>query len=80
MLEGMMEFFAQIKATLAEPKCHATALRVAIVVGSILFTINHGEALINGRMNRARWIAGLFTYVVPYTVSMHGQSMRYKNN
>ena len=75
-----MQFFEQIKATLAEPKCHATALRVAIVVGSILFTINHGEALLNGRMTRTRWIAGLCTYIVPYSVSLHGQSMRHKNN
>ncbi|MEJ6484726.1 nitrate/nitrite transporter NrtS [Nostoc punctiforme UO1] len=24
-------------------------------------------------MNRNRWLAGLVTYLVPYTVSIHGQ-------
>lgn len=51
-----------------------TALRVAAVVGSILFVINHGTALLQGEMNRDRWLSAGLTYLVPYIVSIHGQS------
>ncbi|OKH17532.1 hypothetical protein NIES593_23020 [Hydrococcus rivularis NIES-593] len=50
-----------------------TALKVSAVVGSILFTINHGSALIKDQMNRDRWFSGGLTYIVPYFVSIHGQ-------
>ena len=50
-----------------------TALKVSIVVGSMLFSINHGPALAHGKMTRDRWISGLLTYLVPYAVNIHGQ-------
>jgi hypothetical protein len=55
------------------PSLRPTAIRVALVVGSILFLINHGSAIVRGEMSRDRWMAGLFTYLIPYTVSVHGQ-------
>ncbi|MBD2346031.1 nitrate/nitrite transporter NrtS [Anabaena subtropica FACHB-260] len=56
-----------------EPKFVPTALKVAVVVGSILFAINHGSALLTGNMGRDRWISAILTYVVPYFVNIHGQ-------
>lgn len=56
-----------------DPSLRPTAIRVALVVGSILFVINHGSATAKGEMSRDRWIAGLSTFVIPYTVSVHGQ-------
>jgi hypothetical protein len=56
-----------------------TAIRVALVVGSILFMINHGQALIAGKMNRTRWVSGILTYCVPYCVSLHGQQQGNKS-
>lgn len=50
-----------------------TALKVALVVGSVLFMINHGSAFISGQMNRQRWLAAGLTYIVPYLVNIHGQ-------
>lgn len=50
-----------------------TALKVALVVGSVLFVINHGSALLQGQMNRQRWISAGLTYIVPYLVNIHGQ-------
>ncbi|NEN98521.1 MAG: hypothetical protein F6K50_24310 [Moorea sp. SIO3I7] len=47
-----------------------TALRVALVVGSVLFVINHGSALLKGQMNRERWISGGLTYIVPYLLTL----------
>ena len=49
------------------------AARVALVVGTLLFSLNHGPALANGKMTPSRWLAGLLTYAVPYSVNIHGQ-------
>jgi hypothetical protein len=58
-----------------------TALKVALIVGSILFTINHGSVFLKGQMNRERWISAILTYIVPYCVNIHGQSVtRSKQN
>ena len=58
---------------LVDIKLMGTALKVAVIVGSILLTINHGSALVRGKMTRDRWISGLLTYLVPYAVNIHGQ-------
>lgn len=58
---------------LLDPKLAPTAVKVAIVVGSILFTINHGAALAKGEMTKTRWLSGLITYLIPYSVNIHGQ-------
>ncbi|MGF1674998.1 MAG: nitrate/nitrite transporter NrtS [Rivularia sp. (in: cyanobacteria)] len=50
-----------------------TALKVSVVVGSILFVINHGSALSKNQMNRERWISAAVTYLIPYMVNIHGQ-------
>lgn len=49
------------------------ALKVAAIVGTVLFIINHGAALTQGKMTRSRWLSGLLTYLVPYAVNIHGQ-------
>lgn len=49
------------------------AIRVALVVGSVLFVINHGAATLDRNMSRQRWVSALLTYLVPYSVSIHGQ-------
>jgi hypothetical protein len=51
-----------------------TAIRVALIIGTLLFCINHGNATLQGEMTRSRWISVLFTYLVPYCVSVHGQT------
>lgn len=63
--------------SLVNPNFVPTALKVALVVGSILFVINHGNALRKGQMSRDRWISVLLTYCVPYSVSIHGQYTSY---
>jgi hypothetical protein len=50
-----------------------TAIKVALIVGSILFLINHGYALVKGQMNPGRWFSASLTYIVPYIVNIHGQ-------
>ena len=58
---------------LVDIRLMGTALKVSVIVGSVLFTINHGSALMQGKMTRDRWISGLLTYLVPYAVNIHGQ-------
>jgi hypothetical protein len=68
-----IKFIKGYFASLIEPKFVPTALKVAGVVGSILFAINHGNALLQGNMGRDRWISAALTYLVPYFVNIHGQ-------
>lgn len=63
----------KLPQVLLDPKLAPTAIRVSLIVGSILFTINHGTALAKGEMTKNRWLSGLITYLVPYSVSIHGQ-------
>ena len=63
----------EFSKALLDPTLSPTALRVALVVGSLLFTVNHGAALAKGEMNRIRWFSGLISYVIPYGVNIHGQ-------
>ncbi|ASC69611.1 hypothetical protein XM38_005390 [Halomicronema hongdechloris C2206] len=60
-------------AALVDRRFRATALRVAGVVGSLLFVINHGAALVRGNMTPTRWFSAMLTYLVPYGVNVHGQ-------
>ncbi|MEM8638763.1 MAG: nitrate/nitrite transporter NrtS [Cyanobacteria bacterium P01_G01_bin.54] len=59
--------------TVTNPRYRPTALRVALCVGSVLFVINHGHALVTGQMTFGRWLSAALTYCVPYGVSLHGQ-------
>lgn len=49
------------------------AFKVALLVGTLLFSINHGAALLAQTMTFERWVAGLITYVVPYCVNVQGR-------
>jgi hypothetical protein len=69
----MYKFFKGYCASLIEPKLAPTGVKVALIVGSILFIINHGSALWQGKMNRERWISAAISYLVPYCVNIHGQ-------
>ncbi|BAZ70627.1 hypothetical protein NIES4106_54220 (plasmid) [Fischerella sp. NIES-4106] len=60
-------------SSLFDHKLMPTAFKVALFIGSLLFTINHGWALLTGQMTSERWISGSLTYIVPYMVSIHGQ-------
>ncbi|BAZ32523.1 hypothetical protein NIES4074_50290 [Cylindrospermum sp. NIES-4074] len=76
----MSSFLKGYCASLIDPQFVPTALKVALIVGSILFVINHGSAVLSGKMSRDRWISGAITYIVPYLVNIHGQFIsRYRD-
>jgi hypothetical protein len=62
-------------AALVTPYLAVRGLRVALVIGTLLFVINHGAAVRSNTMTRSRWISAGLTYLVPYAVSIHGQFM-----
>jgi hypothetical protein len=76
-----MEHIKGYIASLLDPEFISTGLKTALLVGSLLFLINHGPALLRGEMSRERWISVLLTYAMPYLVNVYGQySYRLKMN
>jgi hypothetical protein len=73
-MKGIIGYFR----ALLSPEFAPTGMRVALVVGTILLTINHGSAITSSRMTSDRWLAGLLTYLVPYMVNIHGQYSSYR--
>ena len=49
------------------------AMKLALVVGTILALINHGQAIISGHLTFDQLIPILITYCVPFSVSMYSQ-------
>jgi hypothetical protein len=50
---------------------HIRAIKVAIVVGTILGAINYADKLILGTMVPTDWVKLGLTYLVPYCVSLY---------
>lgn len=49
------------------------SIKTALVVGSILALINHGQALLSGHFAPDWVIPMLITYLVPFSVATYGQ-------
>ena len=56
-----------------DPRVVSLALRVALVVGTILNLINNFDLLLGAPLTRTALVQVALTYVVPYCVSTHGQ-------
>ena len=56
-----------------DPRVVSLALRVALIVGSILNLINHYDLLLGVPLSSSTLVQVGLTYVVPYCVSTHGQ-------
>lgn len=46
--------------------------RIALLVGTILFTINQLDVVMSGRATAEVWLKGALTYLVPFCVSNYG--------
>ena len=53
----------------AHPATVRRALITALIVGTVLVAINHGQAIVAGTLTRARWLQMCLTVLVPYVVS-----------
>ncbi|HZN23993.1 MAG TPA: nitrate/nitrite transporter NrtS [Burkholderiales bacterium] len=56
-----------------DPQVVGLALRVALVVGTILNVINHFDLLLGAPLTPGSLVQIGLTYLVPYCVSTHGQ-------
>jgi hypothetical protein len=56
-------------AVALEESVRKRAVKMMVVVGSILAAINHGDALLAGSMAATEWMKVALTFVVPYCVS-----------
>jgi hypothetical protein len=48
-----------------------TALKLSVLVGTVLAVINHGPALLDGSLSSGRYLQIALTYLVPYGVSTY---------
>jgi hypothetical protein len=51
----------------------ARSLKTALVVGTVLAIINHGQQLLAGQFTPAWVVPMLVTYLVPFSVATYGQ-------
>jgi hypothetical protein len=55
--------------TAFSPPVRRRAIRVALIVGTILLAINHGDAILSGHIPPVRLFRMILTVIVPYVVS-----------
>jgi len=55
------------------------AIRIALVVGTILGIINHYDMFLSGNYETSRIVKILITYLVPFSVSLYSTT-RIKHN
>jgi len=50
----------------------AETIRVALVVGTVLFAINQLDVVLAGKATWATWLKAALTYLVPFLVANYG--------
>ncbi len=53
----------------SSPIVVARAVKVGLVVGTLLALLNHGDKILNLQMSAEVWFKIILTYLVPYSVS-----------
>ena len=73
----------KIKQTIAlaiEPTIVKRGIKYAIIVGTILVGINHGDSFLKGSISGYQWCQITLTYAVPYIVSSLSSVQAILNN
>lgn len=52
-------------------KPSSNAFKLAFMIGSFLFAINHGTALVRNEMTLHRWVSVALGYAVPFATSVY---------
>jgi hypothetical protein len=66
------ETWREVFGVVSYPPFLKKTVRISVVVGSILFLVNHLDEVALGRATPSVWIKGLVTYLVPFCVSNFG--------
>ena len=64
--------WSEIGSIILSPQYLKKTLRIALIIGSILFLINHLDEVLRGQATVAVWIKGAVTYLVPFCVANSG--------
>lgn len=56
------------------------AIKIALIVGTVLALINYSDKLLAGSMAPSDWLKMLATYLVPYVVASYSAYSALKNN
>ena len=56
----------------AYPRHLRRTFGVALLIGTILFAINHLDTVVSGHATTSTWVKGALTYLVPFCVSNYG--------
>jgi hypothetical protein len=64
--------WTEIPRVVFHPPYLRRTIRIALLVGSVLFAINHLDEVIRGQASPVTWIKGAFTCLVPFCVSNTG--------
>ncbi|WP_171974723.1 nitrate/nitrite transporter NrtS [Leptolyngbya sp. 'hensonii'] len=48
-----------------------TLLWKVIIIGSLMFTMNHGAALTKGKMDSHRWFSAILGFVIPLVANVN---------
>jgi len=59
---------------------HYTAIKVALVVGTLLAFINYADKVLMSTMNITDWSKLALTYIVPYSVSWYSAARLQKTS
>ncbi|WP_200842758.1 nitrate/nitrite transporter NrtS [Zhongshania aliphaticivorans] len=62
------------------PEVYSTAIKVSLLVGTILAFINHSTAILNGIFSTQTILQVLLTYLVPYCVSSYSSTKAILNS
>ena len=62
----------EIGRVIAYPLYLRKTVRVALIVGTVLFAINHLDEVVRGHASFAVWVKAAVTYLVPFCVSNIG--------
>jgi fatty-acid desaturase len=54
------------------PRHVSRTMLIAVIVGSVLFAINHLDTVLNGAATTTTWVKVGVTYLVPFVVSNVG--------
>lgn len=72
-LRKWSRFLHTIIASSLERDTIVRSLKTALVIGTLLGLINHGQALVSGHFTWSDLVPLLVTYLVPFCVTTYGQ-------
>jgi len=68
----VLRFLAELRRTACEPTVFRRCGAIALVVGTLLTVVNHGDAIVAGSFDRVLGLRILGNYLIPFVVGNLG--------